>query len=288
MTAALDDLVKLLDLEPIEVNIFRGRSPDENRQRVFGGQVAGQALVAATRIDRRARTASSTRCTPTSCVRATRTCRSSTRSTGSATARASPRAASSRSSTVGRSSTCRPASTSHEPGPDHQITMPPGLPDPESLPDFKTRMAPYKDRMGEWYERPPPDRHPLHRRRSVQPPGQAGRRPAGVDARRRRAARRPHVARLHRHLRQRHDAARHDRAAVRALVGESGHADGQPRPRDVVPPPVPRRRLAALRPDGDLQRRRPRVSPAGRSSPPTARSPSPSCKRASHGSGPSR
>ena len=46
---ALDDLVTLLDLEAIEVNIFRGVSPDENRQRVFGGQVAGQALVAATR-----------------------------------------------------------------------------------------------------------------------------------------------------------------------------------------------------------------------------------------------
>ena len=34
---ALDDLVRLLDLEPIEVNIFRGNSPDEKRQRVFGG-----------------------------------------------------------------------------------------------------------------------------------------------------------------------------------------------------------------------------------------------------------
>ena len=31
------------------MNIFRGVSPDENRQRVFGGQVAGQALVAAAR-----------------------------------------------------------------------------------------------------------------------------------------------------------------------------------------------------------------------------------------------
>ena len=49
MQDALDDLVTLLALEPIEVNIFRGRSPDENRQRVFGGQVAGQALVAAAR-----------------------------------------------------------------------------------------------------------------------------------------------------------------------------------------------------------------------------------------------
>jgi len=46
---AVDDLVTLLDLEPIEVNIFRGVSPDHTVQRVFGGQVAGQALVAAAR-----------------------------------------------------------------------------------------------------------------------------------------------------------------------------------------------------------------------------------------------
>src|ERR1700742_4693257 len=49
MGKALDRLIDLLNLEQIEVNIFRGRSPDENRQRVFGGQVAGQALVAAGR-----------------------------------------------------------------------------------------------------------------------------------------------------------------------------------------------------------------------------------------------
>ena len=30
------------------------------------------------------------------------------------------------------------------------------MPAPDSLPDFKTRMAPYKDRMGEWYDRPRP------------------------------------------------------------------------------------------------------------------------------------
>ena len=46
---ALDDLVHLLDLERIEVDIFRGRQPQESLQRVFGGQVAGQALVAAGR-----------------------------------------------------------------------------------------------------------------------------------------------------------------------------------------------------------------------------------------------
>jgi acyl-CoA thioesterase-2 len=46
---ALDELVRILDLEEIEVNYFRGRSPKDDRQRVFGGQVAGQALVAAGR-----------------------------------------------------------------------------------------------------------------------------------------------------------------------------------------------------------------------------------------------
>jgi acyl-CoA thioesterase-2 len=49
MTDALDSLVALLDLEPIEENIFRGQSPKEERMRIFGGQVAGQALVAAGR-----------------------------------------------------------------------------------------------------------------------------------------------------------------------------------------------------------------------------------------------
>jgi len=46
---ALDSLISLLDLEELEVNVFRGQSPKEDRQRVFGGQVAGQALVAAGR-----------------------------------------------------------------------------------------------------------------------------------------------------------------------------------------------------------------------------------------------
>ncbi len=50
MSKALDAVVDLLDLEQVELNIFRGRSPEgERRQRVFGGQVAGQALVAAGR-----------------------------------------------------------------------------------------------------------------------------------------------------------------------------------------------------------------------------------------------
>jgi acyl-CoA thioesterase-2 len=49
MSTAVADLLALLDLEPLEVNLFRGRSPQSGWQRVFGGQVIGQALVAAVR-----------------------------------------------------------------------------------------------------------------------------------------------------------------------------------------------------------------------------------------------
>ncbi len=43
----VEELLTLLDLEQIEVNMFRGHSPDVTWQRVFGGQVIGQALTAA-------------------------------------------------------------------------------------------------------------------------------------------------------------------------------------------------------------------------------------------------
>lgn len=46
---AVDDLVRLLDLDRLEADAFEGQSPKEHWQRVFGGQVAGQALVAAGR-----------------------------------------------------------------------------------------------------------------------------------------------------------------------------------------------------------------------------------------------
>ncbi len=45
----LESLVALLDLEPLEVNIYRGVSRDIGTGRVFGGQVLAQALVAARR-----------------------------------------------------------------------------------------------------------------------------------------------------------------------------------------------------------------------------------------------
>lgn len=49
MSKAVDALLKTLDLEQLEQNLFRGVSPQVGWQRVFGGQVIGQALVAATR-----------------------------------------------------------------------------------------------------------------------------------------------------------------------------------------------------------------------------------------------
>jgi len=49
MNPAVTRMLDTLDLEPLEHNLFRGRSPQVGWQRVFGGQVIGQALVAAER-----------------------------------------------------------------------------------------------------------------------------------------------------------------------------------------------------------------------------------------------
>ena len=49
MTAAMQELLSILDLEQLEHNLFRGRSPKPDWQRVFGGQTIAQALVAAQR-----------------------------------------------------------------------------------------------------------------------------------------------------------------------------------------------------------------------------------------------
>jgi acyl-CoA thioesterase-2 len=47
--AAVQTMLDVLNLEQLELNLFRGRSPQDRWQRVFGGQVIGQALVAASR-----------------------------------------------------------------------------------------------------------------------------------------------------------------------------------------------------------------------------------------------
>jgi acyl-CoA thioesterase II len=48
-TGAVADLLALLDLEQLDQDLFRGAQPDSARQRVYGGQVAAQSLVAGVR-----------------------------------------------------------------------------------------------------------------------------------------------------------------------------------------------------------------------------------------------
>jgi acyl-CoA thioesterase-2 len=47
--SAIATMLETLDLEQLEVNLFRGKSPQDGWQRVYGGQVLGQSLVAAVR-----------------------------------------------------------------------------------------------------------------------------------------------------------------------------------------------------------------------------------------------
>lgn len=176
MTSPLDDLVSLLDLEVIEVNIFRGHSPEENRVRVFGGQVAGQSLVAASRtVDEKSRFVHSLHAyflrpgDPTAPI-----------------LYEVDRLRDGRSFTTRRVVAIQHGevifnlqASFHEPeaGLEWQIASPSNLADPETLPDFKTRMAPFKEQMGDWYHRPRPidlryvDGSPLERR-GLESPGQ--------------------------------------------------------------------------------------------------------------------
>ena len=153
MGKALDDLIDILDLEAIEVNIFRGVSPDENRQRVFGGQVAGQALVAAARTVNEGQ------------VHSLHAYFLRPGDPAVPILYEVDRIRDGKSFTTRRvvaiqhgevifnlqASFHRP-----EPGLDHQMPIPIDLPDPESLPDFKTRMEPYREQMGAWYDQSRP------------------------------------------------------------------------------------------------------------------------------------
>jgi acyl-CoA thioesterase-2 len=151
---ALDDLLKILDLEAIEVNIFRGVSPDENRQRVFGGQVAGQALVAATRTVEPGRYVHSLHAyflRPGDPSLPILYEVDRIRDGKSFTTR--------RVVAIQHGKAIFNLQASfhvQEPGDHYQPPMPRDVPPAESLPDFRTRMAPYKDKMGDWYDHPRP------------------------------------------------------------------------------------------------------------------------------------
>ena len=72
MKPILADLLQLLELERIEDNIFRGESRDIGGERVFGGQVLGQALAAASYTHRLAASAFAARVLPVARRRRTR------------------------------------------------------------------------------------------------------------------------------------------------------------------------------------------------------------------------
>jgi acyl-CoA thioesterase-2 len=143
MTSALEGLLSLLDLEELEVNIFRGRSPQERRQRVFGGQVAGQALVAAGRTVERGAVHSlhayflrpGDPATPI-LYEVDRIRDGHTFTTRRVVAIQHGRAI------FHLSASFQP----DEQGPEHQLPMP-EAPDPESLPSWAERMAPILPRL---------------------------------------------------------------------------------------------------------------------------------------------
>jgi len=153
MGSPLDDLVDLLDLEKIEENIFRGHSPQEDRQRVFGGQVAGQALVAATRTvppERHVHSLHAYFLRPGDPSIPILYDVDRIRDGKSFTTR--------RVVAIQHGKAIFNLAASYqveEPGLDFSAPMP-DAPDPESLPTFKERMAPWADQMGPWYHRPRP------------------------------------------------------------------------------------------------------------------------------------
>ncbi len=146
----LDRLVHLLDLEQIEDNIFRGTQPNEALLRVFGGQVAGQALVAAGRTvppDRPVHSLHAYFLRPGDpsipIVYEVDRIRDGK---GFTTRRVV-------AIQHGRAIFNLAASfQAPEAGPSHQQSMP-DVPDPESLPTQAERLKAYSEELGGWYAR---------------------------------------------------------------------------------------------------------------------------------------
>ena len=156
MSASLEFLVDLLDLEPIEVNIFRGTQPNEERQRVFGGQVAGQALMAAGRTVEHGR------------VHSLHSYFLRPGDPSVPILYEVDRIRDGRSFTTrrvvaiqhGRAIFNLEASFHDlEEGLEHQFPRP-DVPDPETLPPLSQRLEPWKEELAEWFDRP----HPIDQR----------------------------------------------------------------------------------------------------------------------------
>jgi acyl-CoA thioesterase-2 len=148
---AVDELIALLDLEELEVNIFRGVSPDLSRQRVFGGQVAGQALIAAARtVD------------DESAIHSLHAYFLRPGDPARPILYDVDRIRDGRSFTTRRVVAIQQGkaifhlqASFHGPEEsfDHQHPMPADVPDPDSLPTFRERLADFKDMLGAEYDR---------------------------------------------------------------------------------------------------------------------------------------
>lgn len=151
--AVLDALVRILELERLEDNLFRGSSPDVAPVRVFGGQVAAQSLRAAGNTvpaDRRVHSLHGYFIRPGDSkvpivyeVDRTRDGRSFTTRRVTAVQHGQPIFAMSASFQV------------DEPGVDHALPMP-AVARPESLAGYAERLAPYRDRIPVWANLPRP------------------------------------------------------------------------------------------------------------------------------------
>lgn len=149
MSEALDELIAILDLEQIEVNIFRGYSPEDKRVRVFGGQVAAQALIAAGR---------------TVSFGNVHSLHAYFLRPGDVTIpilfevdriRDGKSFTTRRVVAIQRGEPIFNLSASFhksEEGVSHQFPMP-EVPDPNSLPTLKERVAPWADQLGDWNTR---------------------------------------------------------------------------------------------------------------------------------------
>ncbi len=156
MSEALEGLVQLLELEPIEKNIFRGRISKVERQRVFGGHVAAQALMAAGKtVDSgRVHSLHSYFLRPGDPLIPILYEVDRIRDGRSFTTR--------RVVAIQRGQAIFNMSASfhvEEEGLEHGTTMP-NVPLPESLPTLLERLAPWADQLGDFINRP----HPIDQR----------------------------------------------------------------------------------------------------------------------------
>jgi acyl-CoA thioesterase II len=157
VTAALDELVQYLDLEALDVDFYRGFSPPDRGVRVFGGQVAAQALIAAGRTvgngtgrDRPVHSLHAYFLRPGDPAIPILYQVDQIRDGKSFTTR--------RVAAIQHGEAIFHLSASfhvHEPGVNHQEQMP-VVPDPETLPTWREAMAPYAQVLGDLYNRPRP------------------------------------------------------------------------------------------------------------------------------------